>query len=78
MVFEDIEIFYWTVNGDIGWFGCESINQLLDVKIEGGIMPGKSRTARFVKCGNYRSIRKNPCIMWEPIIKQKKIKTYTY
>ena len=60
MVFEDIEIFYWTVKrGHWMVCGCGPINQLPYVKIEGGVMSGKSRTARFVKCGIYHSIRKN-------------------
>jgi len=39
--------------------GCESIDQLPAVKISGAVLSDKSRTARFVKCGNYFSSRKN-------------------
>jgi hypothetical protein len=59
-VFQDIEIFYWTVNGTFGWFvSVILINQLPEIKVKDEFLPDKSRTARFVKCGNYFSSRKN-------------------
>ena len=58
-VLKDIEIFYWTVNGTLDGLRLGPCQSTSGTNVGGGHKVDKSISARFVKCGNYLSRRKN-------------------
>jgi hypothetical protein len=51
--FPDIEIFYWTVMGRWMVCVCDPYQSTSDTKVSGKCLLDNSRTAHFIKCGNY-------------------------
>jgi len=59
LVFTDIEIIYWTVNGHWMVFRLNPYQSTSEAKINDGKLPGKSMITLFILFGNYFYIRRN-------------------
>jgi hypothetical protein len=77
-VLKDIEVFYWTVNGDIGWFEVQSSQSTSNTKVGRAALQNKSRSARFADCGNYFPARKTRRKWTGKIVVHPNRETYTY